>query len=512
MSDSTRDRPGPPSWRPLGVWRATFGIILPYLVVSVLWIALSDRVLQSFVGEGDAFVRWSTYKGWMFVVVTAIVFGVALIRREQARARNRRAVFELIRVIQNLALVRNKEAVYPPVLRAARALTGADGAAFIMREEGQFHHCAEDTIAPVLRGSRQPAGTSPVGLVVKERRTVVIRDVRSPGDNGHRGCVAAYGSTYVRGLALAPIRRDDPCGALALYWARPHRAVDHEQLLLETLADASAIAFEHAQAYEDLETRVAARTAELKDAMSRALESDRLKSAFLATMSHELRTPLNSILGFTGVLLQELPGPINEEQRMQLGMVRDSGRHLLSLITDILDLSKIEAGRLTLEWLPFDPLAAAESVVHSLQPLADSKGLALELVDERKDKEGPLHGDRRRVEQILINLVNNAIKFTYEGGVKVTLADGETGLRFVVADTGVGMAGDEQKTIFEPFRQLEGGIARTQEGTGLGLAISLRLARLSGGSLDVQSVPREGSTFTLHLPFSRPRPDEDSAH
>ncbi|MCC5839963.1 MAG: GAF domain-containing protein [Opitutales bacterium] len=512
MSDSTGDRTGPPSWRPIGVWRATFGIILPYLVVSILWIALSDRVLQSLVGEGDAFVRWSTYKGWMFVFVTATVFGIALIRREQARARNRRAVFELIRVIQNLALVRNKEAVYPPVLRAARALTGADGASFIMREKGQFHHCEEDAIAPVLRGRSQSAEASPAGLVVNERRTVAIRDVRSPGENGHRASVVAYAPTFVRGLALAPIRRDEPCGALALYWARPHRAMDHEKLLLETLADASAIAFEHAQAYEDLETRVAARTAELKEAMGRALESDRLKSAFLATMSHELRTPLNSILGFTGVILQELPGPINQEQRTQLGMVRDSGRHLLSLITDILDLSKIEAGRLTLEWLPFDPLAAAESVVHSLQPQADGKGLALRLLDERKDKDGPLHGDRRRIEQILINLVNNAIKFTYEGSVTVSLADENTGIRFVVADTGVGMTEDEQKMIFEPFRQLEGGIARTQEGTGLGLAISLRLARLSGGSLNVKSAPREGSTFTLRLPYSRPRSDEDPAH
>lgn len=511
MSVSTGDRPGPPSWRPPGVWRATFAIILPYLVVSVLWIALSDRVLQSLVGDGEAFVRWSTYKGWMFVVVTATVFGIALIRRERARARNRRAVFELIRVIQNLALVRNKTAVYPPVLRAARALTGADGAAFLMKEEAGFVHCAEDAIAPVLQGASQPAETSPAALAVKERRTVAIRDVRSPGDNGHRMPVAVYGSTFVRGLVLAPIRRDDPCGALALYWARPHRAADHEKLLLETLADASAIAFEHAQAYEDLETRVAARTAELKEAMSRALESDRLKSAFLATMSHELRTPLNSILGFTGVLLQELPGPINPEQRTQLGMVRDSGRHLLSLITDILDLSKIEAGRLTLEWLPFDPLAATDSVMQSLRPLAREKRLSLELIDERKDKDGQMHGDRRRVEQILINLVNNAIKFTYEGGVKVTLAEEESGLLFVVADTGIGMTEKEVGTIFEPFRQIEGGIARTQEGTGLGLAISLRLANLSGGSLEVKSVPREGSIFTLRLPYSRPRPHEDPA-
>lgn len=253
---------------------------------------------------------------------------------------------------------------------------------------------------------------------------------------------------------------------------------------------------------ESLEHTVAERTAELQTARLRAESADRLKSAFLATMSHELRTPLNSIIGFTGIVLQELAGPLNAEQAKQLGMVRSSARHLLDLINDVLDISKIEAGQLDIRQEHFDLRAAMVRMVDVVRPLAEQKQLALEAVLD--PKVGVFHGDRRRIEQILLNLLNNAVKFTEKGGVvlRADFASFEGGerLRVRVSDTGIGIAPEDVASLFQPFRQIDTGLTRQHEGTGLGLAICRRLSALMGGTITVESRPGEGSTFTLLLP------------
>lgn len=250
----------------------------------------------------------------------------------------------------------------------------------------------------------------------------------------------------------------------------------------------------------DLERRVAERTAELAVARDRAEESDRLKSAFLATMSHELRTPLNSIIGFTGILLQELAGPLNDEQRKQLGMVRDSGRHLLALINDVLDISKIEAGRVDVVCEPFDVCEAVQHVTNNVRPLAHKKGIAVEC---RVDPSlGLLNSDRRRVEQILLNLLGNAVKFTEHGEVCISCAMESGSAVFRVRDTGIGIAPEDIEGLFRPFHQIDTGLTRRHEGTGLGLAICKRLAERLGGTIDVESALGHGSTFTLRLPCS----------
>ena len=262
-----------------------------------------------------------------------------------------------------------------------------------------------------------------------------------------------------------------------------------------------------------LEQRVAMRTEELQTALVRAEAADRLKSAFLATMSHELRTPLNSIIGFTGMVLQGLAGPLTAEQTKQLGMVRNSSRHLLALINDVLDLSKIEAGQLRVRAEPFDLRASLEQATASVKVLADKKGLALSTVVAPEVSE--IVSDRRRVEQIILNLLGNAIKFTDRGGVTLTArlvadfqpspgAPPQPAVCIHVADTGIGIKTEHLTALFQPFHQIDSGLTRQHEGTGLGLAICRRLAMLLGGAISVASEWTKGSEFTVTLPLQKP--------
>jgi signal transduction histidine kinase len=235
----------------------------------------------------------------------------------------------------------------------------------------------------------------------------------------------------------------------------------------------------------------------------KAQEADRLKSAFLATMSHELRTPLNSIIGFTGVLLQGLAGPLNAEQEKQLGMARDSSRHLLALINDVLDISKIEAGQLEVSCAPFEMRDAIEDTLRTISPQVQKKGLNLSVAIA--SNVGVVDSDRRRVEQILLNLLSNAIKFTEHGEVFLECRSPDGWLEISVRDTGIGIRPEDLEKLFKPFRQLETGLNRRHEGTGLGLAICKNLVELLGGQIRAESQWSKGSTFTFTLPLTPER-------
>lgn len=247
-----------------------------------------------------------------------------------------------------------------------------------------------------------------------------------------------------------------------------------------------------------------------RKALREAEAADHVRSAFIATMSHELRTPLNSIIGFTDIVLQGLSGPLTPEQRKQLGMVLTSARHLLELINDVLDLSRIEAGQVQTHIEAFDLRTSVERVTALIKPLADKKGLALASLVAPDIHE--VVSDRRRVEQILINLLNNAVKFTDRGGVTLTVtnvadfqfslgAPKRQALRFDVSDTGIGIKPENLATLFEPFQQIDSEIARDGEGTGLGLAICRRLAAALGGDVSAVSEYAQHSVFTFVLPL-----------
>jgi len=249
----------------------------------------------------------------------------------------------------------------------------------------------------------------------------------------------------------------------------------------------------------ELEQRVTQRTAELKVAMEKAQAADRLKSAFLATMSHELRTPLNSIIGFTGIILQGLAGPLNAEQAKQLGMVQNSARHLLALINDVLDISKIEAGQFEIVSEPFDVRDVVDRAIQTVAPLASKKGL--KLVTRVAPQVGHITSDRRRVEQVLLNLLNNAIKFTDQGEVWVECRIDEGRLATRVMDTGMGIRPEDMGKLFHMFQQIDTGLTRRQEGTGLGLSICKRLVEMLGGQIWTESEWGKGSTFAFTLPI-----------
>jgi two-component system, sensor histidine kinase and response regulator len=250
----------------------------------------------------------------------------------------------------------------------------------------------------------------------------------------------------------------------------------------------------HAAELETINREIALKNLELA-------EASRMKSAFIANMSHELRTPLNAIIGFTGALLMKLPGPLTADQDKQLNTIRTSARHLLSLINDILDVAKIESGKVTLALERVQCQDLLAQTVDTLRPLAAQKGLAL--VVEVPPEPIVIDSDKRALTQIIINLVNNAIKFTDEGSVKVALGqrmeEGHLLTEISVADTGAGIKPEDQPKLFQAFSQLDSTSTRHAEGAGLGLYLCQNLANLLGGRLTFTSQFGAGSTFTLAL-------------
>jgi signal transduction histidine kinase len=290
-------------------------------------------------------------------------------------------------------------------------------------------------------------------------------------------------------LAVPLLREDRLLGALAVNRSSAGAFASPVIELLRTFATQSALAIHNARLFREIEIK------------SRQLETaSQHKSEFLANMSHELRTPLNAIIGFSEVLSERMFGEINDKQAEYLGDILESGRHLLSLINDILDLSKIEAGRMELEPNDFDLPNSIENALVLVRERAQRRSINLgRTVDKRL---GTIRADERKVKQVLLNLLSNALKFTPAGGrihVRAEVRNGATEIS--VTDTGVGIAPEDQAVVFEEFRQV-GTASKKVEGTGLGLAISRKLIELHGGRIWVESQVGKGSTFAFTLPLT----------
>jgi signal transduction histidine kinase len=258
------------------------------------------------------------------------------------------------------------------------------------------------------------------------------------------------------------------------------------------------------ESYTGLERKVEERTHEIEEKGRQLEAANQHKSEFLANMSHELRTPLNAIIGFSEVLLQRMFGALNAKQEEYLQDVLSSGRHLLSLINDILDLSKVEAGRMELELGRFDLPATLQDTQILVRERAARHGITLAL--EVDGGLGAVVADERKLKQVVLNLLSNAVKFTPEGGrVEVRAVPTNGAVEISVTDTGIGIAPENQEAIFEEFRQVSGDYAHKREGTGLGLTLARKFVELHGGRIWVKSQLGQGSTFTFSLP-ERPWP------
>jgi signal transduction histidine kinase len=382
------------------------------------------------------------------------------------------------------------------VARAVELSTAHSGVIYEYDEDrAEFRvvqsHCLDEDLAEVIRVAPIRLGEGVAGKAAVLRAPVQVADVldEQAYDVGRiRITFERHG--YRSALAVPLLFEERILGALVVWGREPGRFAPAVVSLLQTFANQSVLAIQHARLFRELADK------------SRQLEvASQHKSEFLANMSHELRTPLNAIIGFSEVLSERMFGELNEKQDEYLKDIYASGQHLLSLINDILDLSKIEAGRMELALTEFDLPTAIEAALTLVRERASRHGIALRhQVDPRL---GQVQGDERKLKQVLLNLLSNAIKFTSEGGridVRAALVDGMA--EVAVADTGVGIAPEDQEAVFEEFRQV-GTAVKKVEGTGLGLALSRKFIELHGGRIWVKSQMGQGSTFTFTLPVRR---------
>ena len=388
------------------------------------------------------------------------------------------------------------ETVLGTIVSRVAHLSGMDGGSIYeydeVREEFHLHsaHRMPDELVEALRATPMRKGEGAIGRMALTGEPVEIRDVVDEGTYQSRVRKLLVRLGYRSLLAVPLLREDRLLGGLvvnrSIPGAFPAEAVD----LLKTFATQSALAIQNARLFREIEEK------------SRELEAaSRHKSEFLANMSHELRTPLNAIIGFSEVLAEGMFGDVNGKQAEYLADILESGRHLLSLINDILDLSKIEAGRMELEPSSFHLPTAIDNTLILVRERAQRRDIRLACTVD--DHLGTIRADERKVKQVLLNLLSNALKFTPEGGnvdVRARANDGVAELS--VADTGVGISPEDQQAVFEEFRQV-GAAAKKTEGTGLGLAISRKLIELHGGRLWVESTLGAGSTFTFTLPLQK---------
>jgi signal transduction histidine kinase len=288
-------------------------------------------------------------------------------------------------------------------------------------------------------------------------------------------------------LAVPLLREEKIIGALVVRRREPGLFKQETVDFLQDFATQSALAIQNARLFREIEEK------------GRELEiASKHKSEFLANMSHELRTPLNAILGYTQLILDKIYGDVPEKIQDVLERLEKNGRHLLSLINDVLDLSKIEAGQLSLSLSEYSMEEVVQTVCNAVESLAAEKNLALKVVVAPDLASGK--GDEQRISQVLLNLVGNAIKFTEEGEVRVDVTASNEAFLVSVSDTGPGLSEADHKRIFKEFHQADSSSTREKDGTGLGLSIAKRIIEMHGGRIWVDSSRGKGSTFRFTLP------------
>ncbi|MHB8572935.1 MAG: response regulator [Candidatus Dormibacteria bacterium] len=449
--------------------------------------------------------------------ICALVLLLLISGQEVSRQRDRQHARDQLRLGRLQAMGRNAQLIHElrderrlsAIAQGAREVTDSDHAALITLAPGSLTEVETFTAAGAdVDGVRHP--THLVGLLerpVTTRATVRVAEARDHPDAVGTPAGHPFMGPY---LAVPLLTGDSVIGVLAVSRA-PGSAVftEQDQAGLEATAGHAVTALRNLRLNQELEQMVNQLTvsnAELE-------EASRLKSQFLANMSHELRTPLSAILGFADILHDGIDGQLNEEQLADVAQIRTSGQTLLDLINDVLDLSRIEAGRMVLNLHTIEVSTMVADVVATVQHAADQRGLALRMEAPRGAV--LVHADPLRARQVLTNLVSNAIKFTDSGEVVIAWRETPPHATITVRDTGPGIAADALGYIFDEFRQADASIIRQHSGTGLGLAISRRLVESQGGTIWVQSTPGAGSEFSFTLPMAgagqAPAPAPDGA-
>jgi signal transduction histidine kinase len=385
------------------------------------------------------------------------------------------------------------DVVLDTIVTRANDLIGADGCTIFEYDETaeQFHLRATRNLEPRLvelaRGTPLRKGDQGIlGRLPSERQAVQVPDI-TVGSYSSPISAALIDAGYRAVVAVPLVREDHLIGALTMNRKTPGEFPPETIQLLQTFATQSALAIQNARLFREIEDK------------SRQLEvASQHKSEFLANMSHELRTPLNAIIGFSEILSEKMFGELNEKQEEYSKDIHASGQHLLSLINDILDLSKIEAGRMELELTDFHLPTALDNALTLVRERAGRRNITLQMsVDERL---GEVRADERKIRQVVLNLLSNAIKFTPEGGrIEVGAVPKDGSVEVSVNDTGVGIVPEDQEAVFEEFRQV-GTAEKKAEGTGLGLTLCRKFIELHGGRIWVKSQVGVGSTFTFTIP------------
>jgi signal transduction histidine kinase len=392
--------------------------------------------------------------------------------------------------------------VLSTIVRHAVQLSGTDCGIIYEYDEPtqEFHLRAsyqmEEELVNAYRATPLRLGQGATGRAAEKKLPTQLADLRQEQEFATRGMrlrpiLSRLG--YRSLLAVPLLLEQKIMGALTIYRRQTGTFAQAVVNLLQTFATQSVLAIQNARLFREIEEK------------SHQIEAaNRHKSEFLANMSHELRTPLNAIIGFSEVLQERLFGDLNEKQAEYTSDILTSGQHLLSLINEILDLSKVEAGRMELELASFDLPLAIDNARTFVRERAVKHGITLDVdVDERL---GEYVGDERKIKQILLNLLSNAVKFTPEGGrIRISANKTDNSVEISVSDTGIGITPEDQPKIFEEFRQVGSDSTHKIEGTGLGLTLAKKFVELHGGKIWVESELGKGSTFSFTLP-ERPLP------
>jgi signal transduction histidine kinase/putative methionine-R-sulfoxide reductase with GAF domain len=387
------------------------------------------------------------------------------------------------------------QTVLSTIVRHAVQLSRTDGGVVYEYDEDaeefrlRASHLMEAEVVEALQATPVRLEQGATGRAATMRTPVQLPDILNEQEFTGTKIRAIFARLGYRSILALPLLREGRILGALTVWRKQAGSFSAEVInLLQTFATQSALAIQNARLFREIEEK------------SKQIEAaNRHKSEFLANMSHELRTPLNAIIGFSEVLQERLFGELNEKQAEYTDDILTSGRHLLSLINEILDLSKVEAGRMELELATFDLPLAIENARTFVRERATKHGINLDVtIDERL---GDFVGDERKIKQVLLNLLSNAVKFTPEGGrigIKARQADGS--VEISVSDTGIGIAPEDQAKIFEEFRQVGGDYAHKTEGTGLGLTLAKKFVELHGGRIWVESEVGKGSIFRFSLP------------